>query len=104
MLIVTVPAGGVRSWDGFVLSRAAGYDAEPPCAAFAVGLSWQIWEPYPPDGARVEWRQFRQGSEVAAGAGESGVVAARGCGVYEVSNPGAVDVRVAIRIAADTLP
>jgi len=52
----------------------------------------------------VAWRQFRQGNTFPAGSGAAGVVAARGCGVYEVANPGPSDVTVAIRIAVDTLP
>lgn len=68
----------------------------PPCDNFAFDFTWQVQNPYPPDGVNLVWQFIRDGDaiEVAASpAGEQTV----GCGLLEAENRGPTLVTVAIR-------
>jgi hypothetical protein len=66
------------------------------CTNFAFDFTWQVQDPYPPDGVELIWQFTRAAGtvEVASGpAGEQSV----GCGVLEALNRGAGAITVAIR-------
>ncbi len=68
----------------------------PPCDNFAFDFTWQVQNPYPPDGVNLVWQFIRDGDviEVAASpAGEQTI----GCGLLEAENRGSMAVSVAIR-------
>ncbi len=66
------------------------------CTNFAFDFTWQVQDPFPPDGVDLIWQFTRAAGtvEVANGpAGEQSV----GCGVLEALNRGAGTITVAIR-------
>ncbi len=86
-----IAAGG--SWS---IDTAAFAEDESLCANFAFDYTWQVQEPFPPDGVDLIWQFTREAGtvEVANGpAGEQSV----GCGVLEALNRGAGSISVAIR-------
>jgi hypothetical protein len=68
----------------------------PPCAALVFYLSWQVRNPYPPNGIDVEVYWMRQGGKDLLGEGPSGH-ASGGCGEFQVVNTSDVWVTVEVR-------
>lgn len=68
----------------------------PPCAALVFYLSWQVRNPYPPNGIDVEVYWMRQGGKDLLGEGPSGQ-ASSGCGEFQVVNNSDVWVTVEVR-------
>jgi hypothetical protein len=87
----TIAAG--ESWS---IDTAAFAEDESLCANFSFDYTWQVQDPFPPDGVDLIWQFTRAAGtvEVASGpAGEQSV----GCGVLEALNRGAGSITVAIR-------
>jgi len=86
-----IAAGGSWSIDTEMFSEDASL-----CTNFAFDFTWQVQDPFPPDGVDLIWQFTRAAGtvEVANGpAGEQSV----GCGVLAALNRGAAPVTVAIR-------
>ncbi len=91
----TIAAGDSWSIDTVVFSEdsAGGVSL---CTNFAFDYTWQVRDPFPPDGVDLIWQFTRAAGtvEVASGpAGEQSV----GCGLLEALNHGAGPISVAIR-------
>lgn len=92
----TIAPGG--SWSINTAAVALG----APCTNFALDFTWQVQDPYPPDGVELAWQFTREAGtvEVASGpAGEQSV----GCGLLELINRGEGDVTVAILYRAGAI-
>jgi hypothetical protein len=94
----TVAAGAAYSFDPLSLPVDPGEEM-PPCASFGLIFTWQVVDPYPPDGVELEWHLWRQAGPVLVGSGAGGD-AVVGCGRLDMVNQGdelvTVDVRYAI--------
>lgn len=85
--------------DGFDIAKLVGYHQQPPCAAFALALSWRVTQG---DGTGIRWTVVRQGVEELVGQGGQGMIR-RGCGFYRLWNQGAGSVDLDVRVAVDIL-
>lgn len=92
-----VPDGGVFNMDPVNAAEDLGI-APPPCAALVFYLTWQVRDPYPPDGVDLELYSTRMGGTELVGTGPSGE-ASRGCGEIQVRNSSGFEVAVEIRYA-----
>jgi hypothetical protein len=97
-----VAAGGVFNLDPVDAALDLGI-APPPCAGFVFYLTWQVCDPYPPEGVDIELYWTRMGGTELIGAGPSGQ-ASRGCGEIQVRNNSAFEVAVEIRYAIGEIP
>jgi hypothetical protein len=92
---------GVLNLEPIDLAEGLGI-VPPPCAALVLYLSWQVRQPYPPDGIDLEFYWTRMGGTELIGEGPSGQ-ANRGCGAIQVVNSSDVEVMVEIRYAIGEL-
>lgn len=98
---VEIPVGGVYYIDPETLAAQAG--DVPSCDNFQFAFVWQIVNPYPPDGALLEWELQRDGGNVTLSrdaAGEQSV----GCDSLQAVNQGDVTISLAIKYAIGGLP
>jgi hypothetical protein len=77
---------------------AADSGALDPCANFQFDFSWQITDPYPPDGTALSWKFANDTSEFEIASGPSGNQSV-GCGLLRAENGGAAPITVAIKYA-----
>ena len=97
VLLPTLQAGGVLNLDPIQLAGELGI-TPPPCAALVLYLSWQVRQPYPPEGVDIELYWTRMGGTELIGEGTSGQTS-RGCGAIQVVNNSDAEVTVEIRYA-----
>ena len=97
VLLPTLQAGGVLNLDPIDLAGELGI-TPPPCAALVLYLSWQVRQPYPPEGVDIELYWTRMGGTELIGEGTSGQTS-RGCGAIQVVNNSDIEVTVEIRYA-----
>ena len=86
----------IAAGDSWSIDTAAFAEDESLCTNFSFDFTWQVQDPFPPDGVDLIWQFTRAAGtvEVAGGpAGEQSV----GCGVLEALNRGAASITVAIR-------
>ncbi len=86
----------IAAGDSWSIGTAAFAEDESLCKNFSFDFTWQVQDPFPPDGVDLIWQFTRAAGtvEVAGGpAGEQSV----GCGVLEALNRGAASITVAIR-------
>ncbi len=86
----------IAAGDSWSIDTAAFAEDGSLCTNFAFDYTWQVQDPFPPDGVDLIWQFTRAAGtvEVASGpAGEQSV----GCGVLEALNRGAGTITVAIR-------
>jgi hypothetical protein len=95
-LDAAIEPGTAYELDPESLSVDAG--VEPNCANFQFDFSWQVTEPFPPDGVTLAWRFEREGGAIDVASGPAGNQAV-GCGILRAENRGAAPVTVAIRYA-----
>ena len=92
----SIEPGIVHEIDPQALSLEAG--VEPNCENFQFDFSWQVTEPYPPDGVMLAWRFEREEGAVDVASGPAGNQAV-GCGLLSAENRGAGAITVAIKYA-----
>jgi hypothetical protein len=92
-----VSPGGVLNLDPINLAQDMGV-APPPCAGLVFYLTWQVRDPYPPEGVNIELYWTQMGATELLGTGPSGQ-ASRGCGEIQVRNNSGFEVAVEIRYA-----
>jgi hypothetical protein len=97
-----VTPGGVFNLDPINAALGLGI-TPPPCAGLVFYLTWQVRDPYPPDGVDLELYWTRMGGTELIGAGPSGQ-ASHGCGEIQVRNNSAFEVAVEIRYAIGEVP
>jgi hypothetical protein len=92
---IPIAAAATYGFDNLALAGKRGVRA-PPCPAFAFLLSWQVRQPYPPEGVdlRIETLSMDSPTEIASGA--SGNVSV-GCTYVQIVNNSDVDVAVEMR-------
>ena len=92
---IPIAAGASYGFDNLALAGKRGVQA-PPCPAFMFLLSWQVRQPYPPDGVdlRIETLSMDNPTEIASGT--SGNVSV-GCAYVQIVNNSDVDVAVEMR-------
>ena len=81
---IPIAAGASYGFDNLALAGKRGVQA-PPCPAFAFLLSWQVRQPYPPEGVdlNIETLSMDNPTEIASGA--SGNVSV-GCAYVQIVN------------------
>jgi hypothetical protein len=94
-LMEAIPPGTVIQLDPLGIAGVA-TGRTPPCDNFAFDFTWQVQNPYPPDGVDLVWQFIRDGDAIEVAAGPSGEQAI-GCGLLEAENRGAKLITVAIR-------
>ena len=75
----------------------------PSCTNFEFDFTWQVTDPYPPDGADLQWQIQRNASPVKiaeAASGEQSV----GCDSLQALNAGSAPISVAIKYKIGGLP
>lgn len=70
--------------------------SEPSCNNFAFDFTWQVQDPYPPDGVDLAWQFTRESGTVEVASGPAGEQTV-GCGLLEAQNRSAAPIAVAIR-------
>jgi hypothetical protein len=93
-LDAVIDAGGSYDIDPTALASEAG--AEPDCANLQFDFSWQVTDPYPPDGVALVWQLDREGNLVQVASGAAGNQAVP-CGALNAVNQGAGPITVAIK-------
>lgn len=68
----------------------------PSCDNFQFDFSWQVTNPYPPDGVAFKWQLRRDDGLVDIASGPAGNQAI-GCGTLVAVNEGATPITVAVR-------
>lgn len=90
----TIDPGDRYEIDTTELANETG--SAPPCDNFLFDFSWQVTDPYPPDGVAISWLYTGQSDEFEVAntpAGEQGV----GCGPVAIANNGAGAVTIAVK-------
>ena len=77
-------------------------DNAPACAGLVFAFSWQVQDPYPPDGVQLRVTGTRMGATVDLGEGPSGT-SSIGCFAIAFINDSDVAVTVQIRYAAGSI-
>ena len=75
----------------------------PSCTNFEFDFTWQVSDPYPPDGVDLKWQIQRNGAGVKiaeAASGEQSV----GCDSLQALNAGSAPISVAIKYKIGGLP
>ena len=92
---IPIAAGASYGFDNLALAGKRGVQA-PRCPAFAFLLSWQVRQPYAPDGLdlRIQTLSMDNPTEIASGA--AGTVSV-GCAYVQIVNNSDVDVTVEMR-------
>ncbi len=85
----TLAAGGSRSID------TAAIAGDASCTNFAFDFTWQVQDPFPPDGVDLVWQFTREAGTVEVAIGPDGEQSV-GCGVLEALNRGAGTIALAI--------
>jgi len=86
----TIAAGSSWSIDTAAIAGVAS------CTNFAFDFTWQVQDPFPPDGVDLVWQFTREAGTVEVANGPDGEQSV-GCGVLDALNRGAGPVTVAIR-------
>lgn len=73
------------------------------CDNLQFGFTWQVQDPYPPDGVTLQWQIERNGAPVKVAEGPSGEQSV-GCDIVEVLNSGPDSVVVAVKYKLGGLP
>ncbi len=94
-LLEAIPPGTVIQLDPLGIAVVAA-GRTPPCDNFAFDFTWQVQDPFPPDGVDLVWQFIRDGEAIEVAVGPSGEQAI-GCGLLEAENRGAEPITVAIR-------
>ena len=94
-MTVTLGAGETYQFDPIQLAEADDLDV-PPCAGFLFLLGWQVQDPYPADDVSLRVDMTRMGATEEIGSGSVGSVKV-GCGVIDVINDSATQVKVEMR-------
>jgi hypothetical protein len=97
----TVEAGAAWSLQTLDITTAD-TGSEPSCDNFAFDFTWQVQDPYPPDGVDLAWQFTREAGAVEVAAGPAGEQTV-GCGLLEARNRGAAPVTVALRYRAGAI-
>jgi hypothetical protein len=97
-LDLTIAARGASEIDPLALVG----DAEVPCAALSVGFSWQVQDPYPPEGVDLRITGVRMGAEVDLGDGAVGTSSV-GCFALIFHNDSDFPIQVEVRYAAGSI-
>jgi len=92
---IPIAAGATYGFDNLALAGKRGVEA-PPCPAFAFLLSWQVRQPYPPDGVDLRVETLSLDIPTEMGSGTSGNVSV-GCTYVQIVNDSDVDVSVEMR-------
>lgn len=96
-LEATIEPGGRYEIDPLAIAEGSGNNV-PPCANFQFDFSWQVIDPYPPDGVALSWLLNRMDGEIEVANGPSGNQAI-GCGLLTAVNNGAAVITVRIEYA-----
>jgi hypothetical protein len=100
-LEATIEPGGAYDLDPETLVLGAGSSAS--CDNLQFDFSWQITDPYPPEGAGLAWQIQRDSGPVTVASGPAGNQAV-GCGLLQATNTGSVPFTVAIKYLIGALP
>ncbi len=93
---LTLGPGESRAFDARDLGNAIGV-AVGPCTEFIFYLSWQVRDPFPPDGVDFEVYESLRGARPLVAEGTSGQASLGGCAAFEVVNNSAVEITVELR-------
>jgi hypothetical protein len=99
-LEATIGPGGSYAIDPEALAAEAG--AEDVCSNFQFDFSWQVTEPYPPDGTALSWKYEGGSGQVQVASGPAGNQAV-GCGLISAVNEGPGPITVAVKYAMGAL-
>lgn len=100
-LQIQVPAAGTYSIDPQTLAANAG--DVPSCDNFQFDFTWQVTDPYPPDGVSLEWAIQRDTGNITLSRDPSGEQSV-GCDSIQAENKGSSPITVAIKYAIGGLP
>jgi hypothetical protein len=96
-----IEPGEAYSLDPIAVAADAGQS--PSCDNLQFDFSWQVTDPYPPDGVTLAWTLERDGTAVEVASGPAGNQAI-GCGTISAENRGAAAITVAMKYLIGTLP
>ena len=91
----TVQPGESWELDVVAITEEA-IDEEPVCTNFAFEFTWQVQDPYPPDGVDLRWNLTRESSTIEVSSGPAGEQTV-GCGMLGGMNAGSAPFTVALR-------
>jgi hypothetical protein len=75
----------------------------PSCTNFEFDFTWQVTDPYPPDGVDLQWQIQRNGAGVKIAEATSGEQSI-GCDPLQALNAGSAPISVAIKYKIGGLP
>jgi hypothetical protein len=91
---VTLGPGEIYAFDSQALAETAG--TTPNCSSFQFDFSWQVQDPYPPDGITMQWQIERNGADVKVAEGVSGEQSV-GCETVDLVNTSQQSITVAVK-------
>jgi hypothetical protein len=100
-LTADIEPGGAYQMDPLVLAQETGQ--APDCGNLQFDFSWQVVDPYPPDGVALSWQFTRPEGTVEVANGPAGNQAV-GCGTLAPTNEGSAPISVAIKYAIGAFP
>lgn len=89
-----IAPGETYPFDPQAIAQDAGSTAS--CDNFQFDLTWQVQDPYPPDGVVLQWQIERNGAPVKVAEGPSGEQSV-GCDAVEAKNNGPDAIAVAVK-------
>jgi len=95
---VTLAPGESRAFDARDFSAELGVSITS-CLDMSFYLSWQVRQPYPPDGVDLEFYEALRGARLLIVEGVSGQFTRGACVAFEAVNNSAVEVAVELRYA-----
>jgi hypothetical protein len=95
-LSADIEPGGQYPLDPLVIAQGAGQ--APDCNNLQFDFSWQVVDPYPPDGVALSWQFTRAEGTVEVASRPAGNQAV-GCGTLAATNEGSAPISVAIKYA-----
>lgn len=95
---LTLAPGETRAFDARDYSADLGVSITS-CLDTSFYVSWQVRQPYPPDGVDLEFYESLRGARLLIAEGESGQFSRGACVAFEAVNNSAVEIAVELRYA-----
>lgn len=86
-----------------VFDPASDVPGDTSCDNFQYAFTWQVTDPWPPDGVALEWHRVRSDSDIVIASGASGEQSV-GCDTISAVNNGPTEVTVATRYVMGGIP
>lgn len=97
-IVATIDAGGSYTIDTIATAQESSGDSTLSCETspnFAFGFTWQVQDPYPPNGVQLSWQLDRDSGAIEIANGASGEQTV-GCESLKALNGGQTAITVAV--------